>query len=99
VTDLIMMKADVMDQFETIKVCTSYAIDGVLTKDFPNEIDERVTPVYEELPGWKADLTGVDSTAKFPKALSSYILFIEEYLGVPITIVSVGPNRSQTIER
>ncbi len=99
VTDLIMMKADVMDQFETIKVCTSYSIEGSLTKDFPNEIDDQVVPVYEELKGWKADLTGVDSTSKFPKALNNYIQFIEAYLKVPITIVSVGPNRSQTIER
>jgi len=99
VTDLIMMKADVMDQFETIKICTSYSIDGKLTKDFPNEIDDDVVPVYEELKGWKTDLTGVDHTSKFPAALNSYILFIEDYLKVPITIVSVGPNRSQTIER
>ncbi|MEI7831043.1 MAG: adenylosuccinate synthase [Prolixibacteraceae bacterium] len=99
VTDLIMMKADVMDKFETIKICTSYSIDGVLTKDFPNEIDENVVPVYEVLSGWKSDLTEVDSTSKFPVALSGYIKFIEGYLKVPITIVSVGPNRSQTIER
>jgi adenylosuccinate synthase len=99
VTDLIMMKADVMDKFETIKICTSYSIDGVLTKDFPNEIDESVVPVYEVLSGWKSDLTEVDSTSKFPVALSGYIKFIEDYLKVPITIVSVGPNRSQTIER
>jgi adenylosuccinate synthase len=99
VTDLIMMKADVMDQFDTIKICTSYSIDGKLTRDFPNEIDDDVVPVYEEMKGWKTDLTGVDDTSKFPAALSSYILFIEEYLKVPITIVSVGPNRSQTIER
>jgi adenylosuccinate synthase len=99
VTDLIMMKADVMDQFESIRICTSYSIDGVMTKDFPNEIDDRVIPVYEELSGWKTDLTGVDNTSKFPEALNSYIRFIEEFLEIPITIVSVGPNRSQTIER
>ncbi len=99
VTDLIMMKADVMDQFESIRICTSYSIDGVLTKDFPNEIDDKVVPVYEELGGWKTDLTEVDNTSKFPEALNSYIRFIEEHLEVPITIVSVGPNRSQTIER
>lgn len=98
VTDLIMMKADVMDQFDKIKICTSYSVDGELTEDFPNEIDEQVVPVYEELDGWKTDLTGVDSVSKFPKALSSYIKFIEDYLKVPVTIVSVGPNRSQTIE-
>ena len=99
VTDLIMMKADVMDQFETIKVCTAYSINGSLTHNFPNEIDDQVVPVYESLNGWKTDLTGVDSTAKFPEALNQYIQFIENYLKVPVTIVSVGPNRSQTIER
>ena len=99
VTDLIMMKADVMDHFESIKICTSYNIAGVPTADFPNEIDEQVVPVYEELTGWKTDLTGVDNISKFPQALSNYIKFIEDYLKVPITIVSVGPNRSQTIER
>ncbi len=99
VTDLIMMKADVMDHFETIKICTAYSIDGKLTKNFPNEIDDQVIPVYEELKGWQTDLTEVDQTSKFPEALTRYIHFIEEYLNVPITIVSVGPNRSQTIER
>ena len=99
VTDLIMMKADVMDQFESIKICTSYSIDGLLTKDFPNEIDDNVVPTYEVLSGWKTDLTEVNETSKFPEALNKYIHFIEEYLQVPITIVSVGPNRSQTIER
>ncbi|MCK9412999.1 MAG: adenylosuccinate synthase [Prolixibacteraceae bacterium] len=99
VTDLIMMKADVMDQFKTIKICTAYSIDGKLTKNFPNEIDGQVSPVYEELEGWQTDLTGVDQTSKFPQALNHYIKFIEDYLKVPVTIVSVGPNRSQTIER
>ena len=99
VTDLIMMKADVMDKFETIKVCTYYNISGVLTKNFPNEIDDEVVPVYENLKGWQTDLTEVDQTSKFPAALNNYIKFIEDYLQVPVTIVSVGPNRSQTIER
>ncbi len=99
VTDLIMMKADVMDKFEDIKICTSYSIAGKITKDFPNEIDDQVIPQYEVLDGWKTDLTEVDHTSKFPKQLTSYIHFVEEYLKVPITIVSVGPNRSQTIER
>ncbi len=99
VTDLIMMKADVMDQFEEIKICTSYDINGITTINFPNEIDGNVLPNYEVLDGWKTDLTGVESTSQFPAALSSYIKFIEDYLKVPITIVSVGPNRSQTIER
>jgi adenylosuccinate synthase len=99
VTDLIMMKADVMDGFETIKICTSYLISGVPTKNFPNEIDDEVLPVYEILNGWQSDLTEVDSTSKLPEALNNYIKFIEDSVKVPITIVSVGPNRSQTIER
>lgn len=99
VTDLIMMKADVMDAFEKIKICTSYLADGQLTQNFPNEIDGNIVPVYEELEGWKTDLTGVDHPSKFPAALINYIRFIEDYLKVPITIISVGPDRSQTIER
>jgi adenylosuccinate synthase len=76
-----------------------YDINGITTINFPNEIDGNVLPNYEVLDGWKTDLTGVESTSQFPAALSSYIKFIEDYLKVPITIVSVGPNRSQTIER
>ncbi len=98
VTELIMMKADVLDQFETIKVCTAYQVNGQLTNEFPYELDETVVPVYEELPGWNSDLTEVDQRSKFPQELENYISFIQNKLGVPITIVSVGPNRSQTIE-
>ncbi len=97
VTELIMMKADVLDQFDTIKVCTAYQVNGKLTDEFPYELDETVIPVYEELPGWNCDLTSVDQAAKFPKQLDQYIKFIENKLGVPISVVSVGPNRSQTI--
>jgi adenylosuccinate synthase len=99
VTELIMMKADVLDDFDTIEVCTKYKIDGQLTEDFPYELDENVIPVYESLPGWKKPLTGVTSEINFPKELSQYIKFIESELQVPITIVSVGPDRSQTILR
>ncbi|MCE1197949.1 MAG: adenylosuccinate synthase [Marinilabiliales bacterium] len=99
VTDLIMMKADVLDSFETIRICTAYLIDGVRTLDFPNDLEGDVVPQYDELEGWQCDLTGVDSETKFPAALSGYIRFIEAYLQVPVTIVSVGPDRSQTIER
>ncbi len=99
VTELIMMKADVLDDFDSIEVCTKYKIDGQLTEDFPHELDGNVEPIYESLPGWKKALTGVKSEKDFPVELSNYINYIETKLHVPISIVSVGPNRSQTIER
>ena len=99
VTELIMMKADVLDDFDSIEVCTGYKINGKLTEDFPYELDENVVPVYETLPGWNKPLTGVTSEKNFPVELSNYIKYIEAKLHVPISIVSVGPNRSQTIER
>ena len=99
VTELIMMKADVLDNFDSIDVCTKYKIDGQLTEDFPYELDGNVEPIYETLPGWNKPLTGVTSENNFPVELSSYIKFIEAKLHVPISIVSVGPDRSQTIER
>jgi len=98
-TDLIMMKADVMDDFDIIKVCTGYKINGEITTDFPYELNENVEPVFTELPGWKCDLTKITSESEFPENLKSYIKFIEDKTGVPITIVSVGPNRQQTIIR
>lgn len=97
VTDLIMMKADVLDEFDTIKICTAYKINGETISTFPYELDENVEPVYEELPGWKCDLTKISSQELFPVQLASYIKFIEEKTGVKVSIVSVGPNREQTI--
>ena len=99
VTKLIMMKSDVLDSFDTIKACTEYEVNGTPTRDFPYSIDDTdaVKPVYTELPGWKADLTKVTSAAEFPKAFADYIAFLEKELGVPVAIVSVGPDRSQTI--
>ncbi|HZK93119.1 MAG TPA: adenylosuccinate synthase [Prolixibacteraceae bacterium] len=99
VTELIMMKADVLDDFDAIKVCTKYKINGELTEDFPHELDGNEEPIYESLPGWNKALTGVTSENDFPVELSNYIKYIETKLHVPISIVSVGPNRSQTIER
>ncbi len=99
VTELIMMKADVLDDFDTICVCTQYKICGQLTEDFPYELDESVEPVYVSLPGWKKPLTGVISEENFPKELSDYIAYLESHLEVPVSIVSVGPDRSQTIVR
>lgn len=100
VTKLIMMKSDVLDTFDTIKVCNAYEVDGKLTDAFPYSIDdpERVKPVYTELPGWKTDLTGITSPEQFPAAFKDYIAYLERELGVPVAIVSVGPDRAQTIE-
>ena len=97
VTELIMMKADVLDQFESIKICIGYEIDGKVTEKFPFELNDDVKPEYVELPGWQTDLTQLTSQDEFPEEFNNYINFIEEHVGVPITIASVGPNRAQTI--
>jgi adenylosuccinate synthase len=97
VTELIMMKTDVLDKFETIKVCVGYEIDGQETDVFPFELNEDVKPVYLDFPGWETDITGMKSQDEFPEELNNYINFIEEEVGIPITIVSVGPNREQTV--
>jgi adenylosuccinate synthase len=99
VTQLIMMKSDVLDDFDTIKACVAYEIDGVKTDDFPFEINDSTQPVYVELPGWKTNMTKVQSGNEFSKEFNAYLSFIEESLGVKIKIVSVGPDREQTIVR
>ncbi len=99
VTRLIMMKSDVLDTFDTVKACVAYRIDGKETEDFPFDICEGVEPVYVELPGWKTDLTRMTSEDEFPEEFNAYISFLEDELGVPIKIVSVGPDREQTIFR
>ena len=97
VTQLIMMKADVMDQFETINICVGYEINGETIEHFPFELNDDVIPVYVELPGWQTDLTRIKHQNEFPEELNNYIDFIEEEMGIPVTIASVGPNREQTI--
>jgi adenylosuccinate synthase len=97
VTELIMMKADVLDLFETIKICVGYNIDGVITEKFPFELNDSVIPEYIELPGWQTDLTKLTSQNEFPEEFNNYINFIEEQVGIPVSIASVGPNRAQTI--
>lgn len=99
VTQLFMMKADVLSILDEIKVCTAYKLsDGTVTEEMPFQLlDEEVEPVYDVLPGWKDDITGVRTMDDMPAALESYIKYIEEATGVPIKIVSVGPDRTQTI--
>lgn len=98
VTKLIMMKSDVLDTFETIKVCTAYKRGDEVMTDMPFET-EGCEAVYTELPGWKTDLTKMTSEAEFPQAFKDYIAYLEKELETPITILSVGPDRAQTIER
>lgn len=98
VTQLIMMKSDVLDGFDTIRVCTAYEKDGVQTTDMPYDT-EGWKAVYENLPGWKTDLTQMNSEQQFPQQLRDYISYIEKETATPITIVSVGPDRAQTIMR
>ena len=99
VTQLIMMKSDVLDTFDTIKACVAYKIDGEETESFPFEINDTIEPMYTELPGWQTDMTKMQSEDEFPEEFNQYISFLEEQLQTPIKIVSVGPDRDQTIER
>ena len=99
VTQLILMKSDVLDTFDTIKACVAYKVNGKETKEFPFNIEEGVEPVYQELPGWKTDMTGITSEEQLPKAFIDYIQFLEEQLETPVRIISVGPDREQTIIR
>lgn len=98
VTELYMMKGDVLSGFENLKVCIAYNYKGEKIDHLPFNIEEEnVIPIYEELKGWNADLTGMQSYEQFPEELKAYISFIEKEVGVPIKIVSVGPDRKQTI--
>ncbi|MDR2221153.1 MAG: adenylosuccinate synthase [Flavobacteriaceae bacterium] len=98
VTELYMMKGDVLSGFDTLKVCTKYKYNGEVIDYLPYNIEpENVEPVYVEKKGWKADLTGMTSYDELPAELKEYIEFIENELEVPIKIVSVGPDRTQTI--
>jgi adenylosuccinate synthase len=100
VTQLMMMKADVLSGFKNIKVCTSYNYKGEAVWHLPFNIEsDNVSPNYTELKGWKADLTKMDDASQLPQELNEYIAFLEKELEIPIKIVSVGPDRKQTIFR
>jgi adenylosuccinate synthase len=100
VTQLMMMKGDVLSGFDKLKVCTSYKYKGEVIDHLPYNIEEEnVTPIYTEVKGWKEDLTKMTDASQIPQALNEYISFLENELEVPIKIVSVGPDRTQTIHR
>ncbi len=98
VTQLVMMKSDVLDSFETIKACVAYEKDGVRTEDMPFDT-EGWHAVYKDIPGWQTDLSRATNEGELPDAFEAYISFLEKELETPITIISVGPDRAQTIVR
>jgi adenylosuccinate synthase len=99
VTRLLMTKADVMSGFKTVKICTSYKIDGKTCNELPYNNDSVIEPVYTDFEGWEEDITGYRNYSELPPALKKYIEFIETRTGVPVTMVSVGPDREETIFR
>jgi len=99
VTQLIMMKSDVMNDFETIRVATAYEINGERTEEFPFGVSDDIKPNYVDFEGWKCDLRNCRTYDEFPEAFKRYIEFIEQETGVPVKIVSVGPDRDETIVR
>ena len=100
VTDLIMMKSDVLDDFDTIRACVAYKINGETVSELPFDIQSvDIEPVYVDLPGWKTPMNQLSDESALPKNFTDYIAFIEKELGVPVTILSVGPDREQTIVR
>jgi adenylosuccinate synthase len=100
VTALYMMKGDVLSGFESLKVCTAYDYKGQEIDHLPYNIEpENVSPIYVEKKGWKADLTGMTSYDELPSELKEYVEFIENFVEVPIKVISVGPDRTQTINK
>lgn len=99
VSELIMMKADVLDSFDTIKVAVAYKVNGVETQKVPYDVYADVIPVYKEFKGWKRNLTEIKSENELPVEFKEYVKYIEEALGVPVKIISLGPDREQTLVR
>jgi len=99
VTRLFMMKSDILSGFSTIKVCSSYRVNGQNVDQRPYDNNAAIEPVYTELPGWQEDITGIRKYDELPLNLRNYVEFIEKQTGIPITIVSVGPDRNSTIFR
>ncbi len=97
VTRLIMTKSDVLDGFDSIKIATSYKVNGEETINFPYEIEAEIEPIYKEFKGWNTDITNINNYKDLPNNLKTYIKYIEDEVGVPVSIISVGPDRNQTI--
>ena len=92
------MKSDVLSGFDTIRVCTGYMHNGIKIDHLPYNIEDgEVEPIYEDLPGWKEDITEIENYEDIPQSLKNYVSYLQEKLAVPISIISVGPNRNQTI--
>jgi adenylosuccinate synthase len=91
----------VLDVFDTVRVCVAYEADGKRHDRFPDDqsLLHRAVPVYEEMPGWSTDLTGVTEPARLPAPAADYLAFLEEQVGVPIRLVGVGPGRDQFVQR
>jgi adenylosuccinate synthase len=98
VTELLMTKSDVLTHFDTLQVCTGYRINGRETDELPYDINTPVEPIYRDFPSWKKDLTGITRKEEFPVELLNYIDFIQKETGVPVSYVSVGPDREQIIK-
>ena len=100
VTELNMMKSDVLSGFNTIKVCTAYNIDGIETRALPFDLNsENIKPIYKSFKGWTEDISKISKDSDLPIELQDYVSFIEEFVEVPIKLISVGPDRSETIYR
>jgi adenylosuccinate synthase len=98
-TKLIMMKGDVLNGFDTLKVCVGYEVGGERLDYFPFETNEPITPVYKEFAGWRSDIGAVRDYGDFPAEFKAYVEFIERSTGVPVSIISVGPDREETVIR
>jgi adenylosuccinate synthase len=99
VTGLIMMKSDILNTFEKIKVCVGYVVEGAELNYFPYETNEEITPIYKEFKGWQSDIRDIRDYSLFPAEFKQYVEFIEEQTGVPVKIISVGPDREETVVR
>jgi adenylosuccinate synthase len=99
VSEIVLTKADVMNNFETIKICTSYKVNGALTDRFPSDIETQIEPVYSSFKGWNCDINNAKSFNQLPQAFKSYVEFIEKETNVKISIISTGPDRKETIIR
>jgi adenylosuccinate synthase len=99
-SEIALTKLDVLDAFETIKVCVAYKLDGEQIDHFPDDqsLLHKLRPVYEELPGWRRDLTDATEALDLPDAAKAYIAFLEQQVGVPIRLCGVGPGRDQYVQ-